>query len=135
MPLVDGALSARMIRFWEKESSAQSQYRSQQQPDGREVSPQGLVPKPRVMIIAVAASLEDENRFDYIQNGCVTSSPSLISDQQDVFVAGIQMLTNIWEQVRWLDHQTYRFPTPRSHDPRSQRSGDETRVTLHPWSG
>ncbi len=80
MPLVDGALSARMIRFWEKESSAQSQYRSQQHSDGREISPhaQGLLSKSRVMIIAVAASLGDENRFDYIQNGCVTPSPSFI---------------------------------------------------------
>ncbi|CZR69011.1 related to phytochrome [Phialocephala subalpina] len=56
MPLVDGALSACMIRFWEKES--------QHRTDGRD----SVISKARVPIIAVTTSLDDDSRFDYIQN-------------------------------------------------------------------
>lgn len=64
MPLVDGALSARMIRFWEKES----QHRPPS--DGRD----SALPKTRVPIIAVTVLLDEDSRFDYIQNGYVIST-------------------------------------------------------------
>jgi CheY-like chemotaxis protein len=53
MPLVDGALSARMIRNYEKNT----------QLDGLSKT------RPRVPIIAVSASLTEENRYDYIEGG------------------------------------------------------------------
>jgi len=59
MPLVDGALATKMIRFWEKESH------QRQQSDGRD----SATPKQRVPIIAIAPSLQDDARFDFIQNG------------------------------------------------------------------
>ncbi|KUJ09902.1 uncharacterized protein LY89DRAFT_760652 [Mollisia scopiformis] len=59
MPLVDGALSARMIRFWEKESQLRPPS------DGREVQS----PKQRVPIIAVASEIDNDSRFEYIQSG------------------------------------------------------------------
>ena len=57
MPLVDGVLSTKMIRNYEKEIE-----------DLRRI-------RPRVPIIAVSASLSEENRFDYIQNGYAPSAP------------------------------------------------------------
>jgi hypothetical protein len=64
MPLVDGALSARMIRFWEKET--------QHRPPSDERQPQ--VPKNRVPIIAVTDNLNEDSRFEYIQSGYVSST-------------------------------------------------------------
>ncbi|KAI6711872.1 hypothetical protein JHW43_005587 [Diplocarpon mali] len=60
MPSVDGALAARMIRFYEKESSFRAQ-----QANGRDMPP----PKQRVPILAMSTQLDEENRFEYIQNG------------------------------------------------------------------
>ena len=51
MPLVDGALSTRMIRNHEKQLEELRKMR------------------PRVPIIAVSASLLEENRYDYIESG------------------------------------------------------------------
>jgi CheY-like chemotaxis protein len=53
MPLVDGALSARMTRNYEKNT----------QLDGLSKT------RPRVPIIAVSASLTEESRYDYIEGG------------------------------------------------------------------
>lgn len=61
MPLVDGSLSARMIRFWEKES----QHRLPS--DGRDVQ----TPRQRVPIIAVTSELNNQSKFEYIQSGYV----------------------------------------------------------------
>lgn len=60
MPLVDGTLSTRMIRFSEKESRHRGH-------STRDVQS----PLNRVAIIAVASSLQEENRFDYMQSGYV----------------------------------------------------------------
>jgi CheY-like chemotaxis protein len=62
MPLVDGALSTRMIRYHEKDLY-DNELREQR------------LPRPRVPIIAVSASLEEDSRFDYIQSGYVPSLP------------------------------------------------------------
>jgi hypothetical protein len=59
MPLVDGILSAKMIRICEKESQLQHQS------DDREPKS----PKQRIPIIAVDNTLDDNCRFDYIQTG------------------------------------------------------------------
>lgn len=56
MPLVDGVQCTKMIRSLEKELG------------------HTLKERPRVPIIAVSASLTEDNRFDYLQNGYVTSS-------------------------------------------------------------
>lgn len=63
MPLVDGPLSARMIRFWEKET--------QHRPPSDDRQPR--VPKNRVPIIAVTDNLNEDSRFEYIQSGYVSS--------------------------------------------------------------
>jgi hypothetical protein len=57
MPLVDGMLSMKMIRFWERESK------------NRNTRVQS--PKPRVPIIAVVEELREDKRFEYIQSGYV----------------------------------------------------------------
>lgn len=49
MPIVDGGLSTRMIRFLEKESKRDN--------------------KQRVPIIALSASFDEDSRMDYISNG------------------------------------------------------------------
>jgi hypothetical protein len=64
MPLVDGTLSTRMIRFMEKELN----YRSVSP------SPDAQGAKHRVPIFAVSASLYEDSRFDYIQSGYVYPS-------------------------------------------------------------
>ncbi|TVY37494.1 Cyanobacterial phytochrome B [Lachnellula subtilissima] len=51
MPLIDGVQCTQMIRALEKESG------------------QTLKERPRVPIIAVSATLTEDNRFDYLQNG------------------------------------------------------------------
>ncbi|KAL3426371.1 hsp90-like protein [Phlyctema vagabunda] len=56
MPLVDGALSTRMIRYHEQEK-----YEKVQEPDSKT--------RRRVPIIAVSGHLEEDSRFDYIQSG------------------------------------------------------------------
>lgn len=53
MPLVDGAMATRMIRQYEREHTELRKARK------------------RVPIIAVSASLAEENRFDYIEAGYV----------------------------------------------------------------
>lgn len=53
MPLVDGAMATRMIRHFERDH-----------PELRKL-------RKRVPIIAVSASLTEENRFDYIEAGYV----------------------------------------------------------------
>jgi hypothetical protein len=53
MPLVDGVLSTKMIRHYEKEVEELRRIR------------------PRVPIIAVSASLTENSRFDYVQTGYV----------------------------------------------------------------
>jgi CheY-like chemotaxis protein len=63
MPQVDGILSTRMIRFWEKESKRRRP--SMLPPNARESDPS---PKPRVPIIAVSASLSEDGRFECIGN-------------------------------------------------------------------
>jgi len=87
MPNVDGELSTRMIRFLEKESTR---------------VPQNL--KQRVPIIAVSASLYEENRFDYIQSGYV-SSPFLQISHRKISWKEPQVLTEAILQVRWLASQ------------------------------
>lgn len=57
MPLVDGAQSVRMIRRMESELK--------DLPASR----------PRVPVIAVSASLTEDNRFDYLQSGYVVTGP------------------------------------------------------------
>ncbi len=65
MPSVDGLLSPRMVRFLEKES------RHNPEPDSRQ-SPNSIgSSQQRVPIIAVSASLNEGNRFDYVQKGYV----------------------------------------------------------------
>jgi hypothetical protein len=85
MPLVDGILSARMIRIREKESQLQHQS------DDREPKS----PKPRIPIIAVDNTLDDNSRFDYIQTGYVLAIdiawmikvvPSLLQTLIETFV-------------------------------------------------
>jgi CheY-like chemotaxis protein len=61
MPAVDGILSTRMIRFSEQES------KDRQNSDAGD--PQ--YSEHRVPIIALSASLYEESRLDYIQNGYV----------------------------------------------------------------
>jgi hypothetical protein len=61
MPLVDGGLSARMIRLLEKESKHRHTAEARDQQISRQRAP----------IIAVSASLSEENRFEYIENGYV----------------------------------------------------------------
>jgi hypothetical protein len=56
MPLVDGALSTRMIRYHEKDYYGG---------ELRETQTVG----PRVPIIAVSAALCEDNRYEYIQSG------------------------------------------------------------------
>jgi len=56
MPLVDGMMSTKMIRRFERELEELRKIR------------------PRVPIIAVSASLSESKRFDYIQTGYVLSS-------------------------------------------------------------
>jgi hypothetical protein len=51
MPLVDGVLSTKMIRHYEKEVEELKRIR------------------PRVPIIAVSASLTENSRFDYVETG------------------------------------------------------------------
>jgi CheY-like chemotaxis protein len=72
MPLVDGIHSARMIRAYEKSD------------DGMRRT------KQRVPIIAVSASLTEENRFDYVDAGyfLLHLYRQIISDLV---------------QIRWLD--------------------------------
>lgn len=82
MPLVDGALSTRMIRYHEKD-----QYENELQETQSE--------RPRVPIIAVSASLYENSRFDYIQSGYVYSLLPRIFEW---------MLTTI--QIRWMDTET-----------------------------
>jgi hypothetical protein len=65
MPSVDGMLSTRIIRFLEKESKHNPKSDSRHSPNSIGSSQQ------RVPIIVVSASLHEENRFDYIQNGYV----------------------------------------------------------------
>lgn len=69
MPLVDGALATKMIRFWEKESS-----KHRPPPGARD---RDHSPKARVPIIAVSASLGDDGKFECIQNGYVLFSVSV----------------------------------------------------------
>lgn len=64
MPLVDGSLSARMIRFWEKESQHRPPSDDRQTP----------TPKQRVPIIAVTSELNEDSRFEYIQSGYVSDT-------------------------------------------------------------
>ncbi|RDW95280.1 hypothetical protein BP5796_01043 [Coleophoma crateriformis] len=56
MPLVDGPLATRMIRYYEKGD------------DRKDLVVPGS-PKRRVFIFAVSASLYEESRYDYIQSG------------------------------------------------------------------
>lgn len=60
MPLVDGTLATKMIRFSEKKSSKHRGQSANREPQS---------PNNRVAIIAVSASLKEENRFDYMQSG------------------------------------------------------------------
>jgi CheY-like chemotaxis protein len=53
MPLVDGMMSTKMIRRFERELEDLKHIR------------------PRVPIVAVSASLSESKRFDYIQSGYV----------------------------------------------------------------
>jgi len=53
MPLIDGMLATKMIRQLEKELEG------------------ALRTRPRVPIIAVSASLTEDNRFEYLQSGYV----------------------------------------------------------------
>ena len=69
MPSVNGALSARMIRFWEKESKHANKSKSPRARDPQSSS-------HRIPIIAVSSSLYEEDRFDYIQNGYVVPLPN-----------------------------------------------------------
>lgn len=64
MPLVDGSLATRMIRFSEMESKHRTQLESRFPP----------TPGYRVAIIAFSEFLQEDSRFDYIQSGYVNSS-------------------------------------------------------------
>ena len=57
MPLVDGAVSTRMIRHYEQELEELRKVR------------------PRVPIVAVSASLVENNRFQYVESGYVLPKP------------------------------------------------------------
>lgn len=69
MPLVDGALSARMIRFWEKESAASNRSNAAAASDRRQSVQSSNSGRSRVALIAVGTSLEEDDRFALIQNG------------------------------------------------------------------
>ena len=81
MPTVDGELSTRMIRFLEKESTRVPQNSKQ-----------------RVPIIAVSASLYEDNRFDYIQSGYVFSPFLRISRRK-----------TSWKETQVLTEPFFRF--------------------------
>jgi hypothetical protein len=59
---VDGVLSARMIRLLEKESKHRSPGEARDSQSS----------KDRIPIIAMSASLYEENRFEYIESGYVS---------------------------------------------------------------
>ena len=67
MPLVDGALSTRMIRYHEKDF-----YEKELRDAGGE--------RLRVPIIAVSAKLFEDHRYDYIQSGYVVLTAPLSTD-------------------------------------------------------
>jgi CheY-like chemotaxis protein len=70
MPLVDGDLSTRMIRLLEEEAGEEL----------RSV-------RPRVPIIAVSASLTEENRYNYVQSGYVLPPFLFHASKDDLLIA------------------------------------------------
>lgn len=88
MPGVDGTLSARMIRFLEKEQAQTKRYAASASSHGSTVI--SSKNKQRVPILAIGNFLEEDKRFDYLQAGFVPPS-----------YFGLQNNTDC-PQIRWM---------------------------------